>query len=394
MNNNARAGGGYYSTFTANGHYIADVEWVPVETTDGDIIYCLSSVPTIADSELTSYGYDAGMTFKGLDIGSLGQMSVDELNSLGLFSDTIDGLDLNGEAWVVYDNGSSEGGTVTGDFLFKGEMPTNVIYKGQQVEKIMYKGHVIWPIVTEGNTSNKHLIIGGEYSATLSDWRSSSAVVDYPDGGYNIYESNSNHNVEGEETHAEMVITVSGYTTFTMYGYSDSEGSWDAMAIRKDVAPTYQYGNGEFDYKIEGIGNNAVPSDIDSWTQMRFSGLDPEVETKIYVWYVKDSIGNSGLDRGYILIPSFQYEYSGFATVPVYNIENQTQRVNTIKYEPGMTWLEWGASDYVGNFYVDSNGVYYGGSGGYPVFSDTESTWINTTDEIQSQNYYRLTRWP
>lgn len=150
------------------------------------------------------------------------------------------------------------------------------------------------------------------YNADLnSQWQDSTSYgsLSSDTSNYDFYESFGNHNVNGGK--ATMFITINGYASFTLKvrNYSDSESNYDYVVVNNlddTTVPSWQpnvgsgtASSGKVYYTNKGKSSNTT------WYDVTFNGLD-KGEHIITVTYGKDSIVNSGDDRGYVAIPKKQ----------------------------------------------------------------------------------------
>ena len=102
-----------------------------------------------------------------------------------------------------------------------------------------------------------------------------------------VYESFSNIALSNGVSTA--YIKVFGYNTFTLLLRYDGEGSYD-------------YVRAECNGTIYKPSEPTTTNDISNYTTFTITGLNPSREETISIIYSKDSSGNSGTDRGYLLI--------------------------------------------------------------------------------------------
>lgn len=99
-----------------------------------------------------------------------------------------------------------------------------------------------------------------------------------------------------------MFIDISGYSTFSLYIRSYAESSFDyVMVSQLDQTIT----SSSTDVKAHTRGNQQSGTNLSNYTLVEFTDIDYH-EHRITVLYRKDSGGNSGTDRGYVLIPKNQ----------------------------------------------------------------------------------------
>lgn len=153
--------------------------------------------------------------------------------------------------------------------------------------------------VTASTTITQGVWLDVHYSIDLQDqWRMSSAVKNPDSSLYDgVYESFSNYNVNSSS--ATCVITINEYSNFKFYIRSYGEGSYDYVNVYDlDGANTI---------KATTKGKSNSGTTLSSYTLVEFTNLDGREHT-IKIVYLKDSSGNSGTDRGYLMIPYNQDE--------------------------------------------------------------------------------------
>jgi hypothetical protein len=102
-----------------------------------------------------------------------------------------------------------------------------------------------------------------------------------------------------------MTIDIVGYDNFKLYIRSYAESRYDyTMASQLDQDLTS--GSTESTYmKTSTRGNQSSDTSINGYTLVEYSNID-EGEHTITIGYRKDDSGDSGDDRGYLLIPKNQ----------------------------------------------------------------------------------------
>lgn len=131
------------------------------------------------------------------------------------------------------------------------------------------------------------------YELNLNNqWRSSSIANPDPTLYDGVYESFSNFNANNAS--ADCIITIDGYTNFDIYVRSNAESTYDYVQV-------FELDNTS-KVKTSTSGKQNAGTTIGSYTKVSFTNIDRGVHT-ILVRYKKDASGNSGDDRGYLLIP-------------------------------------------------------------------------------------------
>ena len=151
----------------------------------------------------------------------------------------------------------------------------------------------------------------GNYTVSLNDEWIKSTSVSNPDSAlYDVvYESYSNYNVNN--SCATLTITISGLDTFTLYIRSYAESYYDYVMVSQldkliDNSTSYLYN--EY-VKAHTRGVQKSTTDIYSYTQVVFDNIGGGEHT-ITVIYRKDESGNSGTDKGYVLISKDNKTYN------------------------------------------------------------------------------------
>ena len=151
----------------------------------------------------------------------------------------------------------------------------------------------------------------GNYTVSLNDEWIKSTSVSNPDSALydGVYESYSNYNVNN--SCATLTITISGLDTFTLYIRSYAESYYDYVMVSQldkliDNSTSYLYN--EY-VKAHTRGVQKSTTDIYSYAQVVFENIGGGEHT-ITVIYRKDESGNSGTDKGYVLISKDNKPYN------------------------------------------------------------------------------------
>lgn len=145
--------------------------------------------------------------------------------------------------------------------------------------------------------------ISSYYVVELNNqWQASS--VENPDAELydGVYESFSNYNVNS--TAAAMTIKVKGYETFTIYIRSYAESGCDyvmASQLDQSINNSTSYSNTTL-VKGHTRSKQTSATAISNYTELVYTLPDKKTEYTITVVYRKDGSGNSGTDKGYLLI--------------------------------------------------------------------------------------------
>ena len=163
----------------------------------------------------------------------------------------------------------------TVSFTFYGKTATTTITQGVRLDKTIF-------VTTEG----------------ISDYGWVTADSTYNIPGYNVYMSN-NKGVGNSQ--AVMKLECIGYTDLTLYIRSYAESNYDYTIASNSNASTYPTDYSSSDAKANTKGNQQSGTALSNYTAVNYTGLsDFDI---IYIVFRKDKSGNSGDDRGYILIP-------------------------------------------------------------------------------------------
>lgn len=146
------------------------------------------------------------------------------------------------------------------------------------------------------------------YSVDLNEqWRESTTVANPDRVRYDgVYESFSNYNVASG--YATMYVDIEGYTDFTLYIRSYAESTYDYVMVSQpdqEITGSTSYSNSSL-VKAHTYGTQNSGTTIGSYKEVSYTGLDGGPH-RITIVYRKDGSGNSGTDRGYVLIPK-QYK--------------------------------------------------------------------------------------
>jgi surface protein len=117
-----------------------------------------------------------------------------------------------------------------------------------------------------------------------------------------IYESFSNHNINSQG--AEMYVYVKGLTRFILGIRGSSQGFYDyvmASKANETITNDTEYNDDAVKASTRGYTNSYHY--LTNYIFTVYTGLDPNVETKITILYKKNSYGHENEDRGYLIIP-------------------------------------------------------------------------------------------
>jgi hypothetical protein len=117
-----------------------------------------------------------------------------------------------------------------------------------------------------------------------------------------IYESFSNYNINSQG--AEMHIYVKGLTRFIVGIRASSQAFYDyVIAGKANATITNDTEYTDDTVKATTRGYTSSYAYLYNYTFTVYTGLDPNVETKITILYKKNSWGHENEDRGYLVIP-------------------------------------------------------------------------------------------
>ena len=132
-----------------------------------------------------------------------------------------------------------------------------------------------------------------------------STTISNPDSSVydGVYESYAH---KGVNSSADIcIITIEGYTNFTLYVRSYAESTWDYVVVSNLDCTLNSETTGGTNVKMTTSGNQQSNTAITAYTKVEFTNIDGGEHT-IQVMYRKDSSQNHNDDRGYLLIPKEQ----------------------------------------------------------------------------------------
>ena len=139
-----------------------------------------------------------------------------------------------------------------------------------------------------------------------NNWELSTTIANPNENIYEgVYQSYSNKGVNNSA--AVMYIDIEGYENFKFYIRSYAESSYDYVMVSQldtTITSGSSYSNTTL-VKAHTRGKQSSTTSISGYTLVEFTEI-PEGKHRITVLYRKDSSGNSGDDRGYVLIPKEQ----------------------------------------------------------------------------------------
>jgi hypothetical protein len=183
---------------------------------------------------------------------------------------------------------------------FSNEFPQN-LSETETVEREItfeYQGLTATTTITQGAWTPE------AFTVILNDnWEKSTTITNPDEDLYEgVYQSFSNKGIPNSV--ATMYIDIVGYENFKFYIRSYAQSSYDYVMVSqldKDINNNTSYSDTSL-VKAHTRSNQQSGTDISNYTLVEFTGLDKEVH-RITVVYYKNTSGDSGDDRGYVLIP-------------------------------------------------------------------------------------------
>ena len=164
----------------------------------------------------------------------------------------------------------------TVSFTFMGKTATTTITQGVRPKSIT--------VTTSGISSYGWVTADSKYNVDKDK--------------YDVYMSN---NKRAGNSQAVMKLECAGYTDLTLYIRSYAEGNWDYTIASKANATTYPTTYNSSSTKASTRGNQKSGTSLSDYTAVHYTGLSGN--DIIYIVFTKDSSGDVGDDRGYVLIP-------------------------------------------------------------------------------------------
>lgn len=208
--------------------------------------------------------------------------------------------------WTCMSNGvhTIDGTPITGIQLsgtaVSNEFPQNLSETDTVEREITfeYQGLTATTTITQG------VWIPEAFTVILNDnWEKSTTIVNPDEDLYDgVYQSFSNKGIKN--TAATMYIDIIAYKNFKFYIRSYGESSYDYVMVSQldtDINNNTSYSDTSL-VKAHTRSNQQSGTAISNYTLVEFTGLD-EGAHRITIVYRKDPSGDSGDDRGYVLIP-------------------------------------------------------------------------------------------
>lgn len=138
-----------------------------------------------------------------------------------------------------------------------------------------------------------------------NQWRLSTSVTN-PDAELydGVYESNSNYHVNNGV--ATMYIDIYDRDSFKLYIRSNGESNYDYVMVSqldKTITGSTSYSSADVKAHTRGVATSGTA--ISNYKLVEFTNIGGG-EHRITIIYQKDSGGDNGTDRGYILVPKQQ----------------------------------------------------------------------------------------
>ena len=189
-----------------------------------------------------------------------------------------------------------------GTTVFKGKATSNSFEQNtsttdtvQREVSFTFLGQTATTTITQGVWINRSITVT---TPDISKYGWVTADSTYNVDRYDVYMSN-NKGVDSSQ--AVMKLKCIGYTDLTLYIRSNAESSFDYTIASIANASTYPKDSSSPDVKAHTSGKQSSGITRDDYTKVEYKGLkDNDI---IYIVFRKDSSGERGDDRGYVLIP-------------------------------------------------------------------------------------------
>lgn len=163
------------------------------------------------------------------------------------------------------------------------------------------------PIVIYNKETNtvEYLPISYYIIDLKGQWRLSTTIPNPDNTKYDgVYESYLNHNISSSAD--KMIITIEGYSKFSLYIRSYGESCCDyVMVSQLDTSINKDTGSSNTLVKAHTSNAANAGTALSSYKLVEFTNIPPGQHT-IEIIYKKDGSVNSNDDRGYVLIPKEQ----------------------------------------------------------------------------------------
>ena len=159
--------------------------------------------------------------------------------------------------------------------------------------------------VTASTKITQGMWVDHNYSINLNNqWQLNTGITNPNSSLYDgVYQSYYN---KGVHNSADIcIITIEGYSTFTLYVRSNGENNYDYVVVSNLDCTLNNGTTSGSNVKATTNGKSTSDTSINSYTKVEFTNIDGG-EHSIQVMYRKDGSSSSGNDRGYLLIPKEQ----------------------------------------------------------------------------------------
>lgn len=137
-----------------------------------------------------------------------------------------------------------------------------------------------------------------------SQWQQSTSQTNpNPQTLLGVYESNSNYHVHN--AYAKTYVRLSGYSEVTIYIRSYAESTYDytiAFNLDTDWTSTSVPSSTSTGVKAHTSGKQQSGQALTAYTEVNYTGIDPNTSHFICVVYRKDGSTSRDTDRGYLLV--------------------------------------------------------------------------------------------
>ena len=206
---------------------------------------------------------------------------------------------IHWEATCTY---SIEGMMQTGTKTFKGTAKSDTFGKNpskespRQIEiSYTFLGQTATTTITQGVAVDRTIEVTTSGIATYG-WVTADST--YNVDGYDAYMSDSKGKSSSQ---AVMKITCTGYPELTLYIRSNAESSYDYTIASKANVSNYPTSSDSADTLSHTKSNQTSGTALSNYIAVNYTELTGN--DTIYIVFIKDSSGDKGDDRGFVLIP-------------------------------------------------------------------------------------------
>ena len=197
---------------------------------------------------------------------------------------------------------SIEGMMQTGTKTFKGTAKSDTFDKNpskespRQIEiSYTFLGQTATTTITQGVAVDRFIEVTTSGIATYG-WVTADST--YNVEGYDAYMSDSKGKSSSQ---AVMKLTCTGYSELTLYIRSNAESSYDYTIASKANVSNYPTSSDSADTLSHTRSKQNSGTALSNYTAVNYTGLTGN--DTIYIVFIKDSSGDNGDDRGFVLIP-------------------------------------------------------------------------------------------